>query len=361
MIDRRKFTGLLTAGAGLVAMPAYLKGAGRDVVRLGNGAGVIDANLIFYIAGQNKRLRYFEEENVDLEITTLSGNAENIRMVAAGHVDTASFTPLSFIQLSAKTPNLDLICAYCWARSPYWMISVKPDSPYKSIGDLKGKRIGIRNQGDTGYDGARMMCADFKLDPEKDMEWVAVGDSGPGGDALYRDRVDALAYMDTNTARTVIAGYKLRTLPNSPGMQRLIGATWGVKKSTLQANKDKYIRFFRAMAKSTVFAQQNPEIAVQMLWEDYPETRPKGKSAAEAMQDALLILALRKTIWTAMPWQEDKRVGAMRKEEWDAQVEYIGYRDKVGDVTGMFTTELIEGVNKFDRAAIVETAKTIKL
>jgi ABC-type nitrate/sulfonate/bicarbonate transport system substrate-binding protein len=35
---------------------------------------------------------------------------------------------------------------YCWLRQAHWSIAVKPDSPIKSIAELKGKNIGIRNR-----------------------------------------------------------------------------------------------------------------------------------------------------------------------------------------------------------------------
>jgi len=49
-------------------------------------------------------------------------------------------------------------------------VAVKPDSPIKSLAELKGKKIGIRNQGDTGYFGARAMFKEIDINPDKDVE-----------------------------------------------------------------------------------------------------------------------------------------------------------------------------------------------
>ena len=115
------------------------------------------------------------------------------------------------------------------------------------------------------------------------------------------------------------------------------------------------------MAKSTIFAHTNPEAAIRMLWEDYPESKPKGKSEDEAMKDALAVIKLRRRIWLAQDYQSDKRLGAMRKEEWEATAEYLGLKDKVGDVTAFFTQEMTADINAFDAAAIETKAKSIKL
>ena len=54
-------------------------------------------------------------------------------------------------------------------------MAVKPDSPVKSLAELKGKQIGIRNQGDTGYFGARGPDGRF------DLERQRIGSGGAGG------------------------------------------------------------------------------------------------------------------------------------------------------------------------------------
>ena len=120
---------------------------------------------------------------------------------------------MPFLNVYAKNPNIDIIFPYCWLRQPHWSVAVKPDSPIKSLQELKGKTIGIRNQGEPATSAARVMFKELGINPEKDVEWVSVGDGGPAGQALHSGRIDAMALWDGAFARVELAGFPLRHCP----------------------------------------------------------------------------------------------------------------------------------------------------
>jgi NitT/TauT family transport system substrate-binding protein len=270
-------------------------------------------------------------------------------------------SPASYLPIVAKNPALNIVSCYVWLRQNQTLVGVKPDSPYQSIADLKGKRIGIRNQGDTGYFGTMAMLKELGLDPAKDVEWPAVGGGGPAGQALYSGQIDAIAIWDAELARVEIAGFKLRYLPNTPGARKLFGSADGVNRTLLKEHPDWLARHFRAQAKSTIFAHANPELAVRLHWQLYPESKPKGKGEEEALKDALYILKMRMDKWFAAPWQDDKRMGASTPEEWSAWIAFTGTEDRIKDPAALFTNELIDEINAFDRGAVLEQARTLRL
>ena len=361
MLTRRHFNAL--AGAAGVTLLSTHRAPGQSVpvVRLGNASGVIDAQITFLTIGQHKRTPFYADEGCALEILNMSGVGQTMQSLAAGNCDTSAVSPVPFLNVYAKNPNIDLIFPYCWLRQPHWSVAVKPDSKIQSLQELKGKTIGIRNQGDTGYISGRVMFKELGIDPDKDIEWVSVGDGGPAGQAVHSGRVDAMALWDGAFARVEIAGFALRHLPNSPGMQHLFGNAFAVRKSDLSKNRDLYVRFFRAMAKNTVFAHANPDAAIRLHFEVYPETKPKGKSEAETMTEARKVNESRRDKWYAGAWQSDKRLGAMSKAEWEAQVKFAGLEGQIKDVTPIFTTDLLDDINKFDRAAIEKMALEFKV
>jgi NitT/TauT family transport system substrate-binding protein len=291
----------------------------------------------------------------------MSGVGQTMQALAAGNCETSAISPVPFLNVYAKNPSIDIVFPYCWLRQPHWSVAVKPDSPIKSLQELRGKNIGIRNQGDTGYIGARAMFKELGIDPDKDVDWIAVGEGGPAGQAVHSGRVAAMALWDGAFARVEVAGFPLRHLPNSPGMQHLFGNAYGVRKSELAKNRDLFVRFFRAMARSTVFAYTNPDVAIKLMFEDHPEAKPKGKAEADIMTEARKINDSRREKWYPGPWQTDQRFGAMSKAEWEAQVKFAGLENQIKDVTPIFTTELIDDVNKFDRAAIEKMAQTMTM
>ncbi len=361
MLTRRDF-GLMSAGAGLSLITVGETNAqGITKIRMANASGIIDSQIIFLTAGMNPKLGFYAQEKIDKDIINMSGVGQTIQAVTTGNSEVSPISPPGLFNVYLKNPTIDLVCVYCWLRQVHWGIVVKPDSPAKSIADLKGKKIGIRNQGDTGFIGAKPMLKEIGLDPDKDVEWVAIGEGGPAGDAIYKGRVDAMAYWDGGIARVELAGFPLRYLPNTPGMQNLFGNAYGVKKSEFTKNKDVLTRYFRAMAKSTVFAYANPEASVKLAWEVFPETKPKGKSDEEAMTDAMKVVNSRKDKWLPGAWAKDKRWGAMSNEEWEAQVDFAGLKGEIKDVTPFFSNDLIEEVNKFDAKAIEKLAKEWKI
>ena len=276
MLTRRDF-GLAGASAGLSLITVGETNAqGVTKIRMANASGVIDSQIIFLTAGMNPKLGFYRDEKVEKDIINMSGVGQTIQAVTTGNSEVSPVSPPGLLQVWLKNKDIDLVCAYCWLRQVHWGIVVKPDSPAKTIADLKGKKIGIRNQGDTGFIGAKPMLKELGMDPDKDVEWIPIGEGGPAGDAIHKGRVDAMAYWDGGIARVELAGFPLRYLPNTPGMQSLFGNSYAVRKSELAKNKDVLARYFRAMAKSTVFAHTNPEASVRLAWEVFPETKPKG-------------------------------------------------------------------------------------
>ena len=359
MLNRREFSGAALAAAGVSLLTASGTNAqGLPVVRLANASGIIDSQLIFLTMGQHPKLKYFEQEGCVLDILNMSSVSQAVQSVTSNNCESAPCSAVVFLSLLAKNPNIDIIFPYIWLRQPYWSVAVKPDSPIKKLEDLKGKTIGIRNQGDTGYVGAKAMYKELGLDPDKDIEWVSVGEGGPAGESVYKGRVDAMALWDGAFARMELAGFPLRHLPVTPGTNQLFGNGYCVRKSEFAKNRDLYVRFFRAMAKSTLFAHTAPELSVKMHWDLYPETKPKGKTDEEALKEQLLIVNVRKDKWLPGAWQADKRFGTQTKEEWEAQIKFAGL---VKDISGVFSTELLDDINKFDKDAIIAQAKSMKL
>ena len=360
MLTRRHFGRSVLAAAGCLA-PTPGQTQTRQTIRAANASGVIDAQLIFSTVGEHPRLGYYDEENCGHELINMSGSGQTMQAITAGNCDVSPLGPPLFLPIYAKNKSIDIIYAYCWMHQPHWMVGVKPDSPNTRLEQLKGKMIGIRNQGDTGYFGARAMLKELGLDPDKDVEWTSIGEGGPAGEAVYKGRVDAMAYWDGGFARVEIAGFPLRFLPNTPGMRELFGQGYVVRKSELPKNRDILVRYFRAIARSTLFAYTNPELSIRLHWEIYPETKPKGRTDAEAMKEALLVVNSRKEKWMPAPWQADKRFGAQTREEWEAQVKFAGLEAEIKDVSGLFTTELLDDINKFDRAKVIEQARGMKI
>lgn len=369
MINRRHFNlalgalgGLGSAMSGTAARAQTLK-----VMKVANSAGVNDAQQVFITVGRHPKLRYYEAEGIDVEYVNMSSMAQAMQGLITDQVAFGPVSPGMYLPAMAKDPSLGLIAAYKWLPRNANVVIVKPDSPIKSVADLKGKRIGIRSQGDAGVIATKTMLMEVRLD-DSTNQYIAVGEAGPSGQALMQDRVDAIVTFDTAAARIEMVGVTVRYVPLPPKFAEVGGGWICVKKQSLKDDRKSFVGLFRGIAKSTLFANANLDQAINLHWALYPESKPKTKTEDEARKELQFILKDRKQNWMRRDNDADKRIGASSVTEWKANIQSASETSKnpklaaeIGDPNVVFTNELIDEVNDFDKAAVIKQAREFKL
>lgn len=360
MSTRREFG--LGMGA-LLAVPAFAQGV--KVLKVANTAGVMDAQQCFITCGQHPKLNFYKQEGVDVEYVNMTSITQALQSLMTRQVHFGPMAPGILLPAVAKEPSLDLVAVYEWLPRNANVICVKPGSPIKSAADLAGKRIGVRNQGDPGIVSTKTMLAELGLKDDK-CEYIAIGDGLPAGAAIDNDRVDAFVTFDTAAARVELVGTKLRYVPLTTKFSQL-GSSWiTVPRKSLKDDRKAYVGLFRAMAKSTLFAHSNLDAAFDAHWAVYPESRPKGKTEDEARKEMKFILKDRKENWMRRADDPDQRMGASSLAEWKAHIEVTTETAKMPDLASkvdagkVFSNELIDEVNQFDKAAVVALARSFK-
>lgn len=365
MLNRRDFgfgLGALGLAAGLPALAQNVR-----VMRLANTAAVNDPQQCFVTAGQHPRLNFYKPNGVDPEYVNMSSMTQALQSLRAGHVEFGPAVPGLLLPAMAKDPSLDLVSVYKWLPRNANVIVVKPDSPIKSAADLAGKRIGVRSQGDTGIVLTRTMLTELGLKDDK-CEYIAIGDGAPAGAAIDNDRVDAMVAFDTATARIELVGTKLRYVPLTPKFAQL-GSGWlCVPRKLLKEERKAVVALFQGIAKSTIFSNANLDAAIDLHWAVYPESKPKGRSLDEARKELNFILKDRKNSWMQRPDDPDQRMGASSLAEWKSNIEIAAessknpkLADELGDPNRLFTNELIDDINAFDKQAVIDMARSFKL
>lgn len=365
MLTRRRFTQTAGASAAATVFAPHIVRAAPTRLRVGLASGVNDAQVAFQSIGMHPKLGWYKQEDVELEIINSGSTSTPLQLLSTGQIEFATIAPGTMLPPFADNPNLGVTCAYMWMPRIHNGVVVKPDSPIQSIAELKGKKIGIRGPGDSGYFFLQAVFKEMGIDPQKDVEWVSVSAGGPAGQALHNGTVAALAIWDVEFTRIEIAGFKLRNLPNPPSADHLFGNSYAVSIATFNKNKPLYAGLFRAIAKGQIFTAFNPHAAVLLHWDLFPESKPKGKSEAEAMDDMLKILATRRDKWFQPAIVADRRMGVTRPEQWQASVKFMGrlipkVAEKVTDVSKLYTNDIIDEANKFDRKAFEAFARDYK-
>jgi NitT/TauT family transport system substrate-binding protein len=348
---------------GTLATPAMAQ-AKKFLVANPNGA--TDATQCFSTCGHEPRLGYYAMEGVDRQQLPVNSLNQGMVAIAQGQVDAGSVVPALFLPALAKEPNLGVIGAYNWLPRSTSVIVVSADSAIKSIAELAGKRIGIRNQGDGS--GAIIQAAFADLGLKPDYQLIAIGDVGMAANALQRKSVDAMVAYDTITGRIESLGFPLRYLPLTESFGKGSATWYGVRKKDLKDNRKSIVGVLRGTAKSTLFAHTNLVAAIKLHWLVFPESKPKTKSEEEALKDLEIIMKSRRNSWIRRPDDQEQRFGATTPEDWAAALRgaVIGTNspklaDQLGDGSSAFANELIDEVNDFDKAAIVKQAKEFKI
>ncbi|WP_295378022.1 ABC transporter substrate-binding protein [uncultured Pseudacidovorax sp.] len=365
MLNRRDF-GLGLAALGLGGgLPAIAQNV--RVMRLANTAAVNDPQQCFVTAGQHPRLNFYKPNGVDPEYVNMSSMTQALQSLRAGHVEFGPAVPGILLPAMAKDPSLDLVSVYKWLPGNANTVVVKPSSPIKSVADLAGKRIGVRSQGDSGVVVLKAMLAELGLKDDK-CEYIAIGDGAPAGAAIDADRVDAMVAFDTATARIELVGTPLRYVPLTPKFAQL-GSGWlCVPRKLLKEDRKSLVALFQGIAKSTIFSNANLDAAIDLHWAVYPESKPKSRSLDEARKELNFILKDRKNSWMRRPDDPDQRMGASSLAEWKANVDLAAessrnprLAEELGDPNRLFTNELIDDINAFDKQAVVSMARSFKL
>ncbi|MGJ7533142.1 MULTISPECIES: ABC transporter substrate-binding protein [unclassified Variovorax] len=365
MLTRRDFglgLGALGLAGGLPALAQNLR-----VMKVANTAAVNDPQQCFVTAGQHPKLNFYKPGGVDVEYVNMSNMTQALQSLRGGHVDFGPAVPGILLPAMAKDPTLDLVSVYKWLPRNANVIVVKPGSPIKSAADLAGKRIGVRSQGDSGIVVTKTMLAELGLKDDK-CEYIAIGDGAPAGAAIDNDRVDAVVSFDTAAARIELMGTKLRYVPITPKFAQ-VGSGWiCVPRKLLKEERKALVALFRGIAKSTIFAHNNLDAGIDLHWAVYPESRPKGRSEEEVRKELAFVLKDRKNSWMRRPDDPDQRIGASSLAEWKANIEMTAESSKnpklaeeLGDPNRLFTNELIDEINAFDKQAVVEMAKAFRL
>lgn len=305
-------------------------------------------------------LGYYKEEGLTVEIIALGSNANVHAALDQKKVDFGVGVPSFQIPLAARGERLAGINFYEYTYPFKWDWAVKPDSPIRRLGDLKGKSLGVANFGTQEQVIGKAMLAAAGLDGDKDVTWTAVGEGTTSGLALQKGAVDAVIYYDTGFGQWQAAGIAFRFLPRPGGIPLIGGFYVQARPDTLKQDRAAAVGFARGVAKGTVFALENPDAAVQIFLRMFPEARAQGLSEAENVKKMLVTLERRMQMWK--PYDpKQTQWGFIPEHEWVDEIAFLGLKSKVQDPKQFFTNSLIEDVNRFDPEKVKAQARSFKL
>jgi NitT/TauT family transport system substrate-binding protein len=342
---------------GLAALISGSATAQVQTVRVGWCAKTVSsAASPFAIAA---KMGWFEKDGIKVDLVPLPGSTDCVKLVATKELQASlpSVEPLAIIRPQGVKAKF----FYTAYQANIYGIAVPEASPVKSIADLKGKKIGVTSMASAGVIVARALTKAAGMNPDSDVSIIVAGEAAQTAALLKSNQVDALSQFDTQYALTSNAGAKLRLLEH-PEIRKFPSNGFVALEEYLKNNRKEAVALGRGYAKGTVFAIANPEAAIRILWEMYPQTKATGKDEATALRDDLITLEARAKNWR-YEQVDGKRWGDNVVKNYQDYADWLlaqGIIKTKTDANDLVTNDLLDEIDNFDEKAVIAEAKAYK-
>ena len=145
---------------------------------------------------------------------------EAANAVKLGRAIASAMQPSTAVNLLKSGTDIRLITPQIWSGNS-WL--VKKDSPYKSLADLKGKKIGNFARVTGAYFFSAVIAKERKLDVEKDFQTIPA-ETGALIALLERGEVEAINMFEPHTTRLVLSNKYRVLLDFDVELEKLFGA-----------------------------------------------------------------------------------------------------------------------------------------
>jgi NitT/TauT family transport system substrate-binding protein len=355
MINRRKVVKGIGATGLAMAMPSVLRAQELRKIRMAFGIKSVNPIIINILISE--QLGYTKEEGLQFTPVAVGTNSNAQIAVDKGDVEFAVGTPSFQFPLFAKGQLPPIVNYYEYTYPYKWDVAVKPESGIQKYEDLKGKKIGVSDLGTTDYPVTRAVLKNIGIDPDKDVSWTAVGAGVSAGVALQRGVIDALAYFDTGFGQIDAAGIPIRMLPRPANVPLVGGLFISAMSKFIKDNRKICVGFARAVNKASEYLLTNPEAGARAFLKLYPETAPRGASEADAVKS--ILFAAKRRIPLYRPPYPNTKMGFIREEELITDAKFQGLDIK--DLKPIYTNDLVDEINNYDRNKIIAEAKAAKI
>lgn len=143
-----------------------------------------------------------KENGIQIEFKPMAQSTAQIALLN-GDIDMGF---MSFVNMASAADQGKKVVALAPTWAANTSMVVKSDSPFKTVEDLKGKRIATLHRTISVYAEAHAVLSDMGYDMEKDFTPFIVDSGGLLQGLLDKGEVDAITQYEPNTTRMLDAG-----------------------------------------------------------------------------------------------------------------------------------------------------------
>lgn len=254
------------------------------------------ANVQFLPAFVALEKGFYKREGLDAELISVRNAVTAVQALLGNQIHFIfSVGP----QMPSIWEGADIILLAQQVGRPTFSMMVTPD--IQKVTDLKGKKIGVSFGGST-FAGTKAMLELYKLNPEKDVQYVSIPGSQPKIAAMQQGIIQAALLAPPSDYVALKAGFKrLANLADLFKDTSFSGLAATAK--TIKENPQFVKRMVRAIVRGVLYARDNPEEAVQTMVKHWRMERDVAADAYNLVKEALVPVPTEKGVELMAHWQ----------------------------------------------------------
>lgn len=185
---------LVAGSAALLSAPAFLRAQALEKPKVTVAVG--GQSLLYYLPLTIAEQRgYFKAEGLDVSVVNFSGGSRALQAVVGGSADIVSGAFEHTVNMQFKGQAMRAFVLQ--GRAPQIVLGVNPKTmpDYKTVADLKGKKIGVTAPGSSTNVMVNFILAKAGLKPS-DVSIIGVGASQGAVAAMRAGQIDAISNLD---------------------------------------------------------------------------------------------------------------------------------------------------------------------
>jgi NitT/TauT family transport system substrate-binding protein len=185
---------LLASGIAAAALPLWASAQTLEKPKLTLAVG--GKNLFYYLPLTiAEQLGYFKAEGLDVTIVDFAGGAKALQAVVGGSADVVSGAFEHTINMHSKGQPMRAFVLQ--GATPQIVLGINPKTlpNYKTIADLKGKKVGVSAPGSSTNVMVNFLLAKAGLKPS-DVSIIGVGTGSGAVAAMRSGQIDAMSNLD---------------------------------------------------------------------------------------------------------------------------------------------------------------------
>ena len=191
---RRRFSAGIAMAAAAVAVPALRAQAKLEKTSVSIAVG---GKAAFYYLPLTiaEQLGYFKAEGLDVDVIDQPSGMRALQLVASGAADVCSGAYEHTIQLQSRNQFFQSFVLQGRAPQIALGVSTKTMPEFRTLADLRGRRIGVSSPGSSTHMVANLVLLRAGI-RASDVAFVSVGTSANALNAVRSGQIDAMSNAD---------------------------------------------------------------------------------------------------------------------------------------------------------------------